>query len=355
MKYVKQIGIILGITLAGECLNQFLPLPVPPGVYGLFLLLGTLLTGAMKLESVEGTGNFLMDTMSMMFIPATVGIIECADQLRTVLLPFLLIIAVSTIAVMAVTGKVAQHMVEKKENREDGKMKETLQGFLDQSQYWGLVFSIAAYLFACWLKEKTRLAILNPLLVSAAIIIVFLVGVGEDYTVYNQGASYLSWLLTPATVCLAIPLYKQLHLLKKHGAAVALSITAGVITSAVSIFLMSRILGLTHIDYVTLLPKSITTAIGMGVSEEAGGIVTLTVMSIILTGVIGNVLGEIILHLTGVRHPVAKGLALGTSAHAIGTAKALELGEIEGAMSSLSIAVAGLMTVIAVPFAANLM
>ena len=93
----------------------------------------------------------------------------------------------------------------------------------------------------------------------------------------------------------------------------------------------------------------------MGVSEEAGGIVTLTVMSIILTGVIGNVLGEIILHLTGVRHPVAKGLALGTSAHAIGTAKALELGEIEGAMSSLSIAVAGLMTVIAVPFAANLM
>lgn len=234
-------------------------------------------------------------------------------------------------------------------------MKETLQGFLDQSQYWGLVFSIVAYLFACWLKEKTRLAILNPLLVSAAIIIVFLVGVGEDYTVYNQGASYLSWLLTPATVCLAIPLYKQLHLLKKHGAAVALSITAGVITSAVSIFLMSRILGLTHIDYVTLLPKSITTAIGMGVSEEAGGIVTLTVMSIILTGVIGNVLGEIILHLTGVHHPVAKGLALGTSAHAIGTAKALELGEIEGAMSSLSIAVAGLMTVIAVPFAANLM
>lgn len=121
MKYVKQIGIILGITLAGECLNQFLPLPVPPGVYGLFLLLGTLLTGAVKLESVEGTGNFLMDTMSMMFIPATVGIIECADQLRTVLLPFLLIIAVSTIAVMAVTGKVAQHMVEKKEREQGGR------------------------------------------------------------------------------------------------------------------------------------------------------------------------------------------------------------------------------------------
>jgi len=113
----------------------------------------------------------------------------------------------------------------------------------------------------------------------------------------NKGASYLSWLLTPATVCLAIPLYKQLHLLKEHGDAVVLGITAGVATSAVSVFLLCRVLGLTHTHYVTLLPKSITTAIGMGVSEEAGGIVTLTVMSIVLTGVLGNMAGESILRL----------------------------------------------------------
>ena len=129
---------------------------------------------------------------------------------------------------------------------------------------------------------------------------------------------------------------------------------SGVATSAVSVFLLCRVLGLTHTHYVTLLPKSITTAIGMGVSEEAGGIVTLTVMSIVLTGVLGNMAGESILRLARIHHPVAKGLALGTSAHAVGTAKALELGEIEGAMSSLSIAVAGLMTVIVVPLAANL-
>ena len=112
----------------------------------------------------------------------------------------------------------------------------------------------------------------------------------------------------------------------------------------------------THLDVYKrqLLPKSITTAIGMGISEEAGGIVTLTVMSIILTGVLGNMAGETVLKLLKVRHPVAKGLAMGTSAHAVGTAKALEMGEIEGAMSSLSIAVAGLMTVIVVPLAANL-
>lgn len=234
-------------------------------------------------------------------------------------------------------------------------MRDSIRGVLEQSQYFGLVLSIGAYLFACWLRRKTGLAILNPLLVAAALIIGCILGVGMDYETYNKGASYLSWLLTPATVCLAVPLYKQLHLLKKHGDAVIMGISAGVVTSAVSIFLMSKVLGLSHTDYVTLLPKSITTAIGIGVSGEAGGIVTLTVMSIVLTGVLGNMAGETVLKLAKVSHPVAKGLALGTSAHAVGTAKALEMGEIEGAMSSLSVAVAGLMTVVLVPMVANLM
>lgn len=107
MKYVKQIGIVLGITMAGEILYQVLPLPVPAGVYGLFIMLAALMGGAVKLESVEGTGNFLMDTMTMMFIPATVGIVESIAEVRAVLLPFLVIIAVSTILVMIVTGRMA--------------------------------------------------------------------------------------------------------------------------------------------------------------------------------------------------------------------------------------------------------
>lgn len=233
-------------------------------------------------------------------------------------------------------------------------MRDSIREILEQSQYFGLVLSIGAYLFACWLRNKTGLSIFNPLLVSAALIIGCIFGLGMDYETYNKGASYLGWLLTPATVCLSIPLYKQLHLLKKHGDAVVLGITAGVVTSAVSIFLMCKVLGLSHTNYVSLLPKSITTAIGMGVSAEAGGIVALTVMSIVLTGVLGDMAGEAVLKLARIHHPVAKGLALGTSAHAVGTAKALEMGEIEGAMSSLSIAVAGLMTVIIVPMMANL-
>jgi len=119
MKYVKQIGIILGITMVGEILYQVLPLPVPAGVYGLFIMLAALMSKAVKLESVEGTGNFLMDTMTMMFIPATVGIVECIGEVKAVLVPFLLIIAVSTILVMIVTGRMAQWVMQSKEAKEE--------------------------------------------------------------------------------------------------------------------------------------------------------------------------------------------------------------------------------------------
>ena len=175
-----------------------------------------------------------------------------------------------------------------------------------------------------------------------------------EYKEYNRGAVYLSYFLTPATVCLAIPLYKQLELLRQHLIAVASAIVAGVAGSVGSIYVMCRFFRLEHTHYVTLLPKSITTAIGMGVSEEAGGIVTLTVISIIITGILGNIIADWLFQIFKIEEPIAKGLALGTAAHAIGTAKALELGEIEGAMSSLSIAVAGLLTVVVVPLMSGL-
>ena len=196
------------------------------------------------------------------------------------------------------------------------------------------------------LKKKFECAFLNPLLIS----IIFVIGVvmlcGVDYESYENSAQYLSYLLTPATVCLAVPLYQQMTLLKKNLAAVACGILAGVLASLGSVLLLAFLFGLEHDVYVTLLPKSITTAIGMGVSEELGGLVTITVAVIIVTGVIGNVIGEAVCKLFRIYEPIAKGLALGTSSHAIGTAKALEMGEVEGAMSSLAIAVAGLLTVI---------
>ena len=153
-------------------------------------------------------------------------------------------------------------------------------------------------------------------------------------------------MLTPATVCLAVPLYQQLNLLKKNLKAVAAGILSGVLTSILSVLGLSYLFGLSHDMYVTLLPKSITTAIGMGVSEELGGIVTITVAVIIITGVLGNMIADVVYRVFRIKEPVAKGLALGTASHAIGTAKAMEMGPLEGAMSSLAIAVAGLLTVI---------
>lgn len=220
--------------------------------------------------------------------------------------------------------------------------------------YFGLFISVFAYMIGVQIKKKLGWGFLNPLLVAIILLIVLLKVTDIPYAEYNKGAGYISYFLTPATVCLAIPLYKQLELLKKNLTAVILGITSGVLGSAASIFLMSLLFKLDHVYYVSLLPKSITTAIGMGVSEEAGGIVTITIVSIILTGILGNMIAELWFRVIGLKEPIAKGLALGTAAHAIGTAKALELGEVEGAMSSLSIAVAGLMTVVVVPLVSGL-
>ena len=221
-----------------------------------------------------------------------------------------------------------------------------MKEILCNSAYFGVTVSLIGYGAGIMLKKKFKYAFLNPLLIS----IIFVIGVvmlcGVDYESYENSAQYLSYLLTPATVCLAVPLYQQMTLLKKNLAAVACGILAGVLASLGSVLLLAFLFGLEHDVYVTLLPKSITTAIGMGVSEELGGLVTITVAVIIVTGVIGNVIGEAVCKLFRIYEPIAKGLALGTSSHAIGTAKALEMGEVEGVMSSLAIAVAGLLTVI---------
>ena len=152
---------------------------------------------------------------------------------------------------------------------------------------------------------------------------------------------------------MAIPLYEQVELLKKHAWAILAGLLSGVFSGIICVLVLSHLFKLDHAQYVTLLPKSITTAIGMGVSEELGGYVTITVAVIIVTGILGNVIAELVCRMFKIEEPVAKGIAIGSAAHAVGTAKAMELGEIEGAMSSLSIAVAGLLTVIFSPMFAG--
>lgn len=227
--------------------------------------------------------------------------------------------------------------------------------FISGSVYFGVVISILAYEAGVFLKRKLKWAVCNPLLIAIAAVIVLLVMFRIPYESYDAGAKYLSYLLTPATVCLAIPLYEQVEMLKKYPVAIAAGLAVGVVTSGLCVFALAVLFRLDHAAYVTLLPKSITTAIGMGISEELGGYVTITVAVIIITGVLGNVTAETVCRIFRIEEPVAKGIAIGTSAHALGTARAMELGEVEGAMSSLSVAVAGLLTVAAAPLLALLL
>lgn len=218
--------------------------------------------------------------------------------------------------------------------------------FASNSLFFGAFLSLAAYGVGVFLRSRWKFALFNPLLVAIVLVVVFLVGFKIDYATYMEGARYISYLLTPATVCLAVPLYQQFSLLKKNAKAVLLGIAAGVLASLTVILAMSILFHLDHTMYVTLLPKSITTAIGIGVSEELGGIQSLTVVVIIITGVLGNIFAELICKVFRITDPIAQGVGIGTSTHAVGTARAMEMGEIQGAMSGLSIVVAGLMTVV---------
>ncbi len=222
-----------------------------------------------------------------------------------------------------------------------------MRDILADSLFFGVGISVGTYLIGTYIKKRCGFFLFNPLLLSITMTIAVLLVLGIDYQDYNNGAKYLSYLLTPATVALAIPLYEQVKLLKKNFTAIMIGIASGVLTSFLSIFAMALLFGLGHTEYVTLLPKSITTAIGIGLSDELGGYVAITVSAIMITGLFGNIAGDTICRVLGIRHPVAKGISIGTASHVMGTSKAMEIGEVEGAMSSLSVAVAGFMTVVA--------
>jgi predicted murein hydrolase (TIGR00659 family) len=221
-----------------------------------------------------------------------------------------------------------------------------MKDLLQNSVFLGVLLSIGAYAIGMLLKRKTGWSILNPLLVSIVLIIAFLLVTGLPYQTYSEGADIISYMLTPATICLAVPLYQQVELLKKNYKAVLAGILSGVISSMITILILALLFGFDHASYVTFLPKSITTAIGMGVSQELGGYVSVTVVVIVLTGVIGNVIADRVLGFLHIEEPIAKGVAIGSASHAIGTARAMEMGQVEGAMSGLSIVVSGIMTVL---------
>lgn len=226
---------------------------------------------------------------------------------------------------------------------------------LNTSAVWGAVLTLTAFALGTFLHRKAKTPWCNPLLWGSVFVILVLSALKIPYPDYKESTSVLTYLLFPATVSLAVPLYEQWEGLKKNVLAILTGIAAGVVTSVGSILLLAWAFRLDAASAVSLLPKSVTTAIGVDVSAELGGIPALTTSVIILTGIVGNLLSVSLCKLLKITNPIARGIAIGTSSHAIGTSKALEMGQIEGAMSSLSIAVAGILTAILCPMVANLL
>lgn len=226
---------------------------------------------------------------------------------------------------------------------------------LAQGAVWGVLLTLGAFALGTLLQKKTGRAWCNPLLLGSLFVVLFLRLTGIPYPDYQASAGPVSWLLLPATVSLAVPLYEQWEALRKNAAAILSGIAAGVLVSVGAILVLAWAFHMDRAAAVSLLPKSVTTAIGSDVSGELGGIPALTTSIIILTGVFGNLTAQAVCRWFRVTDPVAKGVGIGSAAHAIGTTRALELGPVEGAMSSLSIAVAGILTALLCPLAANLL
>lgn len=222
-------------------------------------------------------------------------------------------------------------------------MKEILQ-----TPIFALLISILAYEIGIFINKKTKIAFFNPLMLAIIIVIGTLLVLDIPLEQYKKGGDFISMFLTPATVILAVPLYKNINSLKKDYAAIISGVIIGTITAIASVWGLARAFGLPKDLFVSLLPKSITTPLGIELSNQIGGIPSVTVAAIIITGIVGAVFAQWILKTFRITDKTAKGIAIGTSAHALGTTKAVELGETEGAMSGLAIGLAGLVTVIVV-------
>lgn len=224
---------------------------------------------------------------------------------------------------------------------------------LNQSAFFGIFITIAAYQFGRMVQNKWKLSIFNPLLIATALIIGVLIVFRIDYSTYEIGSKYISIFLTPITVCLALPLYRQIKVLQKNLWAILIGILSGCIGHILVLFGMAILFKVDRTLLYSLLPKSITTPIAIGISAEIGGIQVITIVAVVIAGITGAAIGPAIIKIFRIKEPIAQGLCLGASSHAVGTSKAMEMGEIQGAMGSLAIVVTGVMSVIIIPTLVN--
>ncbi|NLD16488.1 MAG: LrgB family protein [Tissierellia bacterium] len=226
---------------------------------------------------------------------------------------------------------------------------------MNSSPYYGVMFTLIGYLLGMWLSKKYNQPLLNPIFVGIITCVVLMKVTGISYDEYKVGANYVTFFVAPATVSLIVPLYKNLETLKKNLIPVLVGVLAGAVTAIVSVILLANLFGVSEQLKLSLVSQSITTAIAIPLTEQIGGLGAIVSISIALRGISGAILAPTIFKIFNVKDPVAKGVAIGTTSHASGTAKAIEMGEIEGALSGLSIAIAGIITAIVLPIVMNIM
>ena len=223
--------------------------------------------------------------------------------------------------------------------------------FLAASPYFGVVLTLSMFSLAYLINRRWPSPFTTPLFLATVFIIIVLLETGISYTDYNSGAQYITYFLVPLTVSLAVPMYKQLPLLKRHVLPILLAILIGVVCSVLTVIFICIFFGLGDIVARSLVSISVTTAIAIGITEKLGGVVALTVSSVIVTGILGASVSDIVCRKLGLRSAISRGLAIGNASHAAGTTKAMQMGPVEGALSSLAIVLSGLMTAVVAPLA----
>ena len=228
-------------------------------------------------------------------------------------------------------------------------------GVLAGSQIFLLTFTIGIYVLSLWLFKRTRVGLLHPLITSAAVIIVFLLATGISYEQYHSATTLIDFLLGPSVVALGYALYRQVEHLRANAVSIVTAVVVGSVVGIVSVIVIIRLFGAGPAIEASLVPKSVTTPIAMSISERAGGIGSLTAIVVILTGIFGSIVGPFVLRKLKIHSKIAKGLALGSAAHGVGTAKAMEMGAVEGAVSGLAIGLMGLITALLAPLIEGLL
>ena len=339
MKIIKQIGIVFSVCWLSVLAEKILPFAFPASVIGMILLFVCLISGALKIEHIQEKSDFLLENMAFFFIPAGVSIINYFDVLKSTWLQLIVICVVSTVVTFAVTAWSVRPGAEGKEGKR--KMSEIFE-----TPYFGVALSVIAFWIGVKLNRKLKTPVCNPLIIAIVLVSAVLLIFRIPYESYNQGGEIINMFLAPATACLAVAVYTKLQILKEYALPILVGCAAGSAASMGSVYLLCRLFGLDESLTVSLIPKSVTTPIAVSIAEPAGGMVPITVVAVIFTGILGGIFAPLLIRLFRVSDPVAAGLAIGASSHAVGTSKAIELGEVEGAMSGLAIGICGIITVL---------